>query len=64
MLEMVKAFEQTSGKSIPYQISARRAGDVDTCYARVDKAATDLGWKATQTLQDMCASTWDFQKNR
>jgi len=64
VLEMVKAFEQASGKSIPYQISARRAGDVDTCYAKVDKAATDLGWKATQTLQDMCASTWDFQKNR
>jgi len=64
VLEMVKAFEQTSGKSIPYQISARRAGDVDTCYAKVDKAATDLDWKATQTVQDMCASTWGFQKNR
>jgi UDP-glucose 4-epimerase len=64
VFEMIKAFEQASGKSIPYQISARRAGDVAACYAKVDKAATDMGWKATQTLQDMCASTWGFQKNQ
>lgn len=62
VLEMIKAFEQVSGKSIPYQITARRAGDVATCYAKADKAAIDMGWKATQTLQEMCASTWNFQK--
>lgn len=63
VLEMIKAFEQVSGKSIPYQFSARRLGDVAACYAKVDKAGIEMGWKATQTLQDMCASTWAFQKN-
>jgi len=62
VLEMIKTFEQVSGKHIPYQIISRRAGDVATCYANVDKAAFYLGWKATETLHDMCASTWLFQK--
>ena len=52
VLEMIKAFEQASGKPIPYRISSRRTGDVAVCYAKADKAATDLGWKATQTLHD------------
>ena len=59
---MIKAFEQASGKSIPYQISTRRAGDVAACYAKADKAATDMGWKATQGLHSMCTSIWRFQK--
>ena len=63
VLAMVKAFEDASGKSIPLKVTARRTGDVATCYAKVDKASHDLGWKATRTLQKMCASTWNFQKN-
>lgn len=63
VLEMAKAFEAITGKSIPLKVTARRAGDVATCYARVDKSSADLSWKATRTLQEMCASTWNFQKN-
>jgi len=63
VLEMVKAFEEVSGKSIPLKVTNRRAGDVATCYARVDKSSADLSWKATRTLQEMCSSTWNFQKN-
>ena len=62
VLEMIKAFERASGKSIPYQISARRPGDVASCYAKVDKASTEMNWKASKTLQDMCSSIWGFQK--
>jgi len=62
VLEMIKAFERASGKSIPYQIRARRPGDVAKCYAKVDKASTEMNWKASKTLQDMCSSTWSFQK--
>jgi len=62
VLEMIKAFERASGKSIPYQISARRPGDIAKCYAKVDKASTEMNWKASKTLQDMCSSTWSFQK--
>jgi UDP-glucose 4-epimerase len=63
VLEMVKSFEEVSGKSIPLKVTNRRAGDVATCYAKVDKSNADLSWKATRTLQKMCASTWNFQKS-
>jgi UDP-glucose 4-epimerase len=63
VLEMVKAFEDVSGKSIPLKVEARRDGDVATCYANVDRARYYLGWSATRTLQEMCASAWNFQKS-
>jgi UDP-glucose 4-epimerase len=63
VLEMVKAFEEVSGKSIPLKVTSRRTGDVATCYAKVDKAKVDLSWNATRTIKDMCSSTWNFQKN-
>jgi UDP-glucose 4-epimerase len=62
VLELVKAFEEVIGKSIPLKVTNRREGDVATCYAKVDKSNADLSWKATRTLQEMCASTWNFQK--
>jgi UDP-glucose 4-epimerase len=64
VLEMAKAFEEVSGKFIPLKVTNRRAGDIATCYARVDKANADLSWKATQTLEDMCTSTWNFQRKK
>ena len=64
VLEMIKAFAAASGKAIPYHIAARRAGDIAACYANPDKAARELGWRATRTLGDMCASPWQFQQNR
>ena len=63
VLEMVKSFEEVTGKSIPLKVTNRRAGDIAACYARVDKANVNLSWKATKTIEDMCTSTWNFQKN-
>ncbi len=60
--ELVKAFEEVSGKSIPLKVTNRRAGDVATCYAKVDKSNADLSWKATLTLQEMCSSTLASQE--
>jgi UDP-glucose 4-epimerase len=62
VLELVKAFEEVSGKSIPLKIANRRAGDVATCYAKVDKSNVDLSWKATLTLREMCSSSWASQE--
>jgi len=64
VLEMIKAFEAASGQSVPYQIAPRRAGDIASCYAKAEKAKQKLGWQATRTLEDMCASTWQFQSNQ
>lgn len=61
VLDMVKAFEQASGKPVPYQIVARRAGDIAACYANPDKALAVLGWRAEKTLQDMCNDSWRWQ---
>jgi UDP-glucose 4-epimerase len=63
VLEMVAAFERASGQKIPYQISKRRPGDLASCYAKTEKAADLLKWKAHRTVDQMCASAWNFQKH-
>jgi UDP-glucose 4-epimerase len=63
VLEMVAAFEAASGRSIPYKIAPRRAGDIASSYASVDFAANALGWKATRDLKQMCESSWKFQQS-
>ena len=58
VLEMVMAFEEASGHPVKYCIAPRRAGDIATCYAQVDKAAQLLNWKAKRGLQEMCDAAW------
>ncbi len=60
VLDMVKAFEKSTGKNIPYKIAPRRAGDIATCYADPQKAKKELGWEATKTLEDMCKDSWNY----
>ena len=62
VLEMVRAFENASGKTVPYRIVARRPGDIATCYADPARARALLGWSARRTLADMCADTWRWQE--
>ncbi len=63
VLDIVKAFEETNGVSVPYVIAPRRSGDVAECYADPKKAFEVLGWKAEKNLSDMCRDTWRWQKN-
>ncbi len=63
VLEMVCAFEKASCRKVPYIVDARRNGDVAACYADPTKAAELLNWKAKRTLDEMCASTWQFQQS-
>ena len=63
VLDMVRAFELASGKSVPYRIGPRRAGDTASCYADPAQALARLGWRAERGLQDMCADAWRWQKN-
>lgn len=62
VLEMVKAYSKASGKEIPYEVVARRPGDIPACYADCEKAYRELGWKAKKTLEDMCADSWRWQR--
>ncbi|MDM5179411.1 UDP-glucose 4-epimerase GalE [Massilia sp. DJPM01] len=61
VLEMVRAFEQASGKNVPYQIVARRPGDIAACYADPALAENELGWKAERGVAQMCVDAWRWQ---
>ena len=60
VLDMVKAFEKTTGKPVKYKIAPRRDGDIATCYSNPKKAEEELNWKAEKTLEDMCKDSWKF----
>jgi UDP-glucose 4-epimerase len=61
VLEVLRTFEIVSGRSIPYAIGKRRAGDVAICYADPTLAEGVLGWKSTRSLTQMCADHWRWQ---
>jgi UDP-glucose 4-epimerase len=61
VLELVNTFSEVSGKSIPYQFTDRRAGDIASCYASVSSAKDLLGWEAQLSITDMCQDTWRWQ---
>ncbi|MBQ5320856.1 MAG: UDP-glucose 4-epimerase GalE [Oscillospiraceae bacterium] len=63
VLDIVNAFEKTTGVRVNYKITDRRPGDVAECYANPAKAFNELGWKAEKGIEDMCRDTWNFQKN-
>jgi len=62
VLEVVRAFEAASGRPVPYDIVARREGDVAACYADPSRAAALLGWRATRDLDAMCRDAWRWQR--
>lgn len=61
VLDMVHAFEEASGKKVPYQIKERRAGDIASCYSDATKARKELGWTAERGLKEMCEDAWRWQ---
>jgi UDP-glucose 4-epimerase len=61
VLEMVKAFEQASGREIPFKIAERRQGDVARSFAEVSKAQKLLGWSAKRDISDICRTAWTWQ---
>ena len=61
VLDIVRAFEEASGVKIPYEIGARRAGDLAEVWSDAEKAKEVLGWQAKRNLLDMCRDTWTWQ---
>ncbi|HZC81656.1 MAG TPA: UDP-glucose 4-epimerase GalE [Nitrospiraceae bacterium] len=61
VLNIVGAFEQASGQSVPYKIGPRRPGDIASCYADPQRAIELLGWRAERGLSAMCTDTWRWQ---
>jgi UDP-glucose 4-epimerase len=63
VLEVVRAFEQASGRAVPYRIVDRRPGDIAQCYADPAHANRLLGWVAQRDLAQMCADAWNWQRS-
>jgi UDP-glucose 4-epimerase len=61
VLEVIKAFEEASSRSVPYTITERRTGDVAECYADPSRAAEQLGWRAHRDLRAMTTDAWRWQ---
>lgn len=63
VLEVVENFKEASGVDIPYVIGPRRPGDIAECYADPSLAKEELGWEAEFGIREMCADSWNWQKN-
>ena len=61
VLELVRAFERASGRSIPLDVVGRRPGDIDACYADPSVARQLLGWQACRDMNTMCVDSWRWQ---
>lgn len=62
VMELISCFEMITGVKLPYIIESRRPGDIDSCYANVDKANQILHWHATHTLDMAIKSAWKWQQ--
>ncbi|MEW1961053.1 UDP-glucose 4-epimerase GalE [Microbacterium sp. NPDC077644] len=62
VLDLIRAYQEVSGRNIPYSLASRRPGDVAVSYADVVKAERVLGWKAEHTLLEACRDDWAWQQ--
>jgi UDP-glucose 4-epimerase len=62
VLQLVAAFERASARPVPYQVVARRPGDVAECWADPGLAGRLLEWRASRSLQQMCEDAWRWQQ--
>jgi UDP-glucose 4-epimerase len=63
VLELVDAYARASGRPVPYDIVARRPGDIDASWADPTLARELLGWTAARGLDAMCEDSWRWQSN-
>ncbi len=61
VLQVLHAYEKACGRTIPYVVKPRRAGDIATCYSDCTKAREELGWVAAKGIEEMCADSWRWQ---
>ena len=64
VIDMVRAFEKASSRSVPYAVVDRRPGDIAACYADPALAEKMLGWTAKLGIDDMCRDAWRWQQNQ
>ncbi|MCP4977932.1 MAG: UDP-glucose 4-epimerase GalE, partial [Maribacter sp.] len=62
VLEVIRSFENVSGKKLNYKIVDRRPGDITSAYADTTAANEELGWKSQYTLDEAMKSAWDWEQ--
>ncbi len=62
VLEVIHAFEKSTGEKLNYTIGPRRGGDVEKVYGDVTKSTQQLGWTAELNVEDMMKSAWEWEK--
>ncbi len=62
VLEIINAFEQSTGEKLKYTIGKRREGDIEQTFGDVSRANDVLGWKATLDVNEMMRSAWNWEK--
>jgi len=62
VLDVIRTYEKVIGCAIPYEIVARRPGDIAACYADPALAAEILDWHATRGIDEMCTDSWNWQQ--
>ena len=62
VLDLVTSFERISGRPIPYDVVARRPGDIGAYWADPALALHTLGWRVKRDLDTMCADVWRWQR--
>lgn len=63
VMELVKAFEKSTGVKLNYKVVGRREGDIEKIWADTSLANNELGWKAEATIEDTLLSSWNWEKN-
>ncbi|OHS96172.1 UDP-glucose 4-epimerase [Tritrichomonas foetus] len=63
VLQVVKAFEKASGRTVKYEITPRREGDIAACFSDPSKAKKLFNWEAKLGIDQMCADTWRFNES-
>ena len=63
VLDVIHAFEKACVHPLKYEIAARRAGDLATCYSDPSKAGRELGWKAERDIDEMCEDSWRWRSS-
>ncbi len=62
VLDVIHAYQKASGRPIPYEIIARRPGDIAACYADPALAEEILNWNSKRGLDEMCDDSWNWQQ--
>ena len=61
VLEVIKAFEESTGRKLNYEIGPRRVGDIEKVWGDVTKSTKELGWKAKLDIVEMMRSAWSWE---